>query len=94
MRNYKPHPLMKKVGANARSFCAFSFRNWIRPIRSPVKTNPPATSSGGLLGRKLAQAGCRSESRLYSGEDSVLDGLRRKLRELREVVGSMPNYRN
>lgn len=36
---------------------------------------------------KLAQAGRRSESRLYSGEDSVLDGLSGLLRELREVSG-------
>ncbi|HNO69593.1 MAG TPA: AAA family ATPase, partial [Pseudomonadota bacterium] len=36
---------------------------------------------------KLAQAGRRSESRLYSGEDSVLDGLSAVLRELREVAG-------
>ncbi len=36
---------------------------------------------------KLAQAGRRSESRLYSGEDSVLDGLSALLRELREVAG-------
>ena len=35
---------------------------------------------------KLAQAGRRSEARLYSGEDSVLDGLSSVVRELREVA--------
>jgi DNA repair protein RecN (Recombination protein N) len=36
---------------------------------------------------KLAQAGQRSEARLYSSEGCVLDGLAMVLRELREVAG-------
>ena len=36
---------------------------------------------------KLAQAGQRSEARLYSGEGSILDGLSSVLRELKEVAG-------